>query len=153
MALIASKQMIRSVGKARQRVRVQHQVVACADQRGRGRNPASVHRPPRRVRSTQVWRRLSVNSSANSIAVSIGADHDGGERGGIDRKRIPGRDQCDQPGPGPQSAARRQPRRAGRRDVAGNDNGMAARVFVTARPAAPEMTFARMAEMFSKVCG
>ena len=99
---------------------------------------------------TQALRRLSLNSSANSIAVSIGANHHRGQRGGVDRERIPRRGQRDEASPGAQArrAPTSVPRRLPRHRPRPRWRGLA-RIYGR-RSAAPETTCARLAGRFRK---
>ena len=53
--------------------------------------------------------------SASPSAIVEGPQHDGGQVRGIDRERVGGRGERDEPGPDPQGRPRRQARRPGRR--------------------------------------
>ena len=99
---------------------------------------------------TQALRRLSVSSLGELDHGIDGAHHHGGQRRGIDGKRIARRGQRHEPGAGAQRAARRQPRRAGRGDIAGHHHGMAAGVFVAVDLRHRKGLAARTAERFRK---
>ncbi len=123
------EQMIGRFGKARQCIRVQHQVSLRGQRR---QHKIAGARANAGARSDHAGVEALVRQQLGKLDHRIGcANHHGGERGGIDGERIPRRGQRDQPGTGPQRAARRHPRRAGRSKVARNDDGMATRVFLT----------------------
>ena len=91
------EQPIRRLGKARQRVGIQHQrrwADNAVSTKSRVRSPTPAPGP-----ITQALKRLSVSHSANSTAVSIGANHHGRQRRGIDGERIARRGQVTRPAP------------------------------------------------------
>ena len=126
------EQPVRRVGKTRQRVRIQHQMPF---RRQRGVHEIAGALTDAGARSDHASVEPLVIDQLAKLDDSVDrAHHHRRQRRGIDRQRIARRGQRDEAGARPQRAAGRKPRRTGRGNVAGNDHGMAARVFVPVGP-------------------
>ena len=96
--------------------------------------------------STTALCRLSARKAASSVGAVDRPHHHRQAGRGIDRQRLARARDRHQPGPGPQRAARRQPRRARARQTARHHHGMAAGIFVAVglrhrKPRAPQRRF------------
>ena len=126
------EQMIGRIGKAGERIRIQHQAALRRQCRQHKIADTFAHAGPRPDHArVQAFVRQQIGELGLGVD---GADHHRRERGSVDRKRVPRRGQRDQPRPCPQRSPRRQSRGAGRGDVAGDDDGMSAGVFVAVDP-------------------
>ena len=130
-ALIAANSVSGVVGKARERIGVEHHRALARRAPPAPARASAAPTPPPGPSTTALSR--AIGQELRKLAGAIDRPHHDREvAAALTASASRGLSDRDEPRPGPQRAARREPRRAGVRLIARHHHGMAARVFVAA---------------------